>query len=224
MPSPSGAVAELHKMGHDYEGSSFVVMEELDFDKVVACWPQREQAAVAPLEDFLSGATLEQLKKPTESIIPPEEWPKFRRVMSVPLRRPGTGWSRKGITRAFSKLCPESELLRGPDGRMILNGAGAVPKMKGDTMCQRFISIFCPLHSVSTKITGDGEVVIDSEDMASAFNLFQMPIGWRGLFCYEKQVPAHCLGLEGDTPTYASLRNSANGMDICCWRGASSSH
>ena len=106
----------------------------------------------------------------------------------------------------------------------MLNGAGAVPKVKNGEMKQRFISILCPLNAVSSKIEGsegtlpyvgqvsllripdEHEVVIDSEDMASAFNLFEMPLGWRGLFVYEKQVPAHILGLEGDQPTYVALR------------------
>eukprot|EP00435_Cladocopium_sp_Y103_P026423 s1807_g6.t1 len=33
-----------------------------------------------------------------------------------------------------------------------------------------------------------------------------MPDGWRGLFVYEKKVPAHCLGLEGSEMTYVALR------------------
>ena len=91
-------------------------------------------------------------------------------------------------------------------------------------MRQRFISIFCPLNAVSRKIEGDEstlpyvgqvhllhipdecEIVVDSEDMTSAFNLFKMPEGWRGLFVYEKTAPAHCLGLPGDEPVYVALR------------------
>eukprot|EP00435_Cladocopium_sp_Y103_P025945 s2220_g6.t1 len=106
----------------------------------------------------------------------------------------------------------------------VLNGAGAVPKAKGDRVLQRFISIFVPLNSVSRKIEGyeatlpyvgqvslslipnECEMVVDSEDMTSAFNLFRMPAGWRGLFVYEKTVPARCIGLDGDAPTYVALR------------------
>ena len=71
--------------------------------------------------------------------------------------------------------------MRSPSGEMILNGAGAVPKGG------RFISILCPLNAVSRKIEGDestlpyvgqvglceleaeGAIVIDSEDLQSAF-------------------------------------------------------
>lgn len=225
MPTPSTAAAELQKLGHDYDGLSYVIMEELDYDKVIECWPQKEQAAVAPLDEFVSGETLDQLRKPLNSIIPPEEWPSD--IPKSYVRATTETWHQlveEGYRRGLFQACPEAEVLTGPNGQKVLNGAGAVPKVKGDRMCQRFISIFCPLNCVSKKITGDedtlpyvgqvsltfvpdeAEVVIDSEDMASAFNLFLMPVGWRGLFCYEKQVPARCLGLEGDTPTYVSLR------------------
>ena len=62
-------------------------------------------------------------------------------------------------------------------------------------------------------IPDECEIVMDSEDMTSAFNLFRMPLGWRGLFVYDKQVPAHCLGLSGDAPAYVAL-NGANGVDL----------
>eukprot|EP00438_Fugacium_kawagutii_P033385 Skav211631 [mRNA] locus=scaffold2262:105332:110360:+ [translate_table: standard] len=113
---------------------------------------------------------------------------------------------------------------RGKDGK----GTGKTKgkeKGKPKTPAQeRFISIFVPLNSVSKKIEGDeatlpyvgqvnllqipdeSEIVIDSEDMASAFNLFKMPIGWRGLFVYEKTAPACCFGKEGNAPTYVALR------------------
>ena len=42
--------------------------------------------------------------------------------------------------------------------------------------------------------------------MESAFNLILMPEGFRGLFCYEKQVPGTCVGLETSAPTWVSLR------------------
>ena len=225
VPSPEEIREELGRHGHNYDGTTYVVMEELDFEKVVECWPTRDQAAVAPLEDFLKGETLAHLKAPMQSILPPEEWPKD--IPKSYVRASDETWCKlveEGYRRGLFQACPEAEVLTDPTGRKILNGAGAVQKFKGDRCLQRFISIFCPLNSVSRKITGDedtlpyvgqvnllfvpeeAEVVIDSEDMASAFNLFEMPTGWRGLFCYEKQVPAHFLGLEGDAPTYVSLR------------------
>lgn len=225
LPSPEEIKRDLDRKGHDYEGGSYVVMEDLEVEKVVECWPTSEQAAVAPLEDFLEGVTKLQITTPMASILPKEEWP--AEIPKSYVRASDEVWNTlvsEGYRRGLFQACPDNEVLKGPDGRLVLNGAGAVPKMKGERQLQRFISIFCPLNAVSQKISGDEstlpyvgqvnlvhvpdecEVVIDSEDMASAFNLFKMPVGWRGLFVYEKKVPAECLGLEGKEPTFVALR------------------
>ena len=33
--------AELDRKGHDYDGSTWVKMEELNFEKVISCWPNK---------------------------------------------------------------------------------------------------------------------------------------------------------------------------------------
>ena len=131
---------------------------------------------------------------------------------------------KEGLARGLFQVCPEDEILRGPKGDLIINGAGGVPKMKGGELKQRFISIFCPLNAVSKKLEGsedtlpyvgqvsllqvpdEAEILVDSEDMASAFNLFRMPEGWRGLFVYKKAVSAEAVGLPGKGKVYISLR------------------
>jgi hypothetical protein len=105
-----------------------------------------------------------------------------------------------------------------------LNGAGAVPKEKGWQILQGFMSIFCPLNAVNRKIEGqegslpyvsqvcllnvsqEGCLLIGSEDSQSALNLFAMPLGWRRLFCFEKQVRGDLVGLSSPGPVYISLR------------------
>lgn len=99
-----------------------------------------------------------------------------------------------------------------------------MPKEKGWQILQRFMSIFCPLNAVSRKIEGqegslpyvsqvcllnvsqEGCLLIGSEDFQSAFNLFAMPLGWRRLFCFEKQVRGDLVGLSSPDPVYISLR------------------
>eukprot|EP00438_Fugacium_kawagutii_P026465 Skav202776 [mRNA] locus=scaffold326:329563:334590:- [translate_table: standard] len=225
VPSPQEVMRDLTKKGHNYDGTSYVVMEEIDPDRVIACWPSPTEAAVAPLEEFLEGRTLELVKKPMETILPREEWPE--KLPKSYVRASDEAWAKpvaEGYRRNLFQACPREEVLKDHHGNLVVNGAGAVEKIKGGVSQQRFISIFCPLNAISAKIEGDEatlpyvgqvhlldvpsecEVVIDSEDMASAFNLFKMPEGWRGLFVYERQVPAHCLGLPGDAPTFVSLR------------------
>ncbi len=225
VPSIEEIKEELERKGQDYDGSTWVVMEQLDFDQVLACWPDRTHAAVAPIEDFLTGPSREQILRPGDSILPFEEWP--QKVPKSYVRADDSTWERlisEGYRRGLFQMCPDSEVLRSASGELILNGAGAVPKMKGGVKKQRFISIFCPLNAVSAKIEGaestlpyvgqislleipeEGQIVIDSEDMASAFNLFRMPEGWRGLFVYEKKVPARCLGGDSEDMVFAALR------------------
>ena len=225
LPSVEELEKELAKKGQEYDGTTYVMMEDLETEKVLACWPTKEQAAIAPLEDFLKGDARKQVMSPMSTILDPEDWPE--QVPKSYVRASQETWNslvEEGYKRGLFQHCPDDEVLRDPQGRKIVNGAGAVPKYKGDKKLQRFISIFVPLNTVSKKIEGDEatlpyvgqvnltyvpsecEVVIDSEDMASAFNLFKMPQGWRGLFVYEKQVPAHCLGLTGGKPTYVALR------------------
>ena len=139
---------------------------------------------------------------------------------------------KEGYERGLFQYCPEKEVVTDKDGRKILNGAGAVPKEKEGVMRQRFISIFCPINAVSQKISGDEEtlpyvgqvsllhipneqeILIDSEDLQSAFNLFSMPLGWRGMFCYEKKVKGTCLGLGHRGAVLRLPKDSADGLDL----------
>ena len=200
-------------------------MEELEFEKVVECWPSKEGAAVQPITRLLERETLKAVEAPLNSILPFAEWPRKRTKSYV--RASDEVWNRliaEGFKRGMFQACPPEEVLKDEEGRPVLNGAGAVPKEKNGKMLQRFISIFVPLNEVSVKIPGDegtlpyvgqvlllnvpreDEVIVDSEDLQSAFNLFEMPPGWRGLFCYEKKVPGTCVGLGTDEPTYVALK------------------
>ena len=225
LPSKQELSAEMDKKGQGYDGSTWVVMEQLEAEKVLPCWPDRGQAAVQPIAAFLKGISRDLLEAPMRNILPFEEWPE--EIPKSYVRASDQEWERivtAGFERGLFHHCPEEEILTGPDGRKVLNGAGGVPKEKDGNTFQRFISIFCPLNAVSRKIEGEegtlpyvGQVsllhipdeeclVIDSEDLQSAFNLFAMPLGWRGCFCYEKQVPGRALGLDHDKPTYVALR------------------
>ena len=192
--------------------------------KVIKCWPEIGKAAVQPLVRFLEGDTKALVESPMD-ILPYDQWPDD--IPSSYVRATDEEWNalvHEGYKRGLFQFCPEEEVLTGPTGEKILNGAGAVPKEKDGQVLQRFISIFCPLNAVSRKIEGeegtlpyvgqvcllnlpeDGCVLIDSEDLQSAFNLFEMPQGWRGLFCYRKQVPGTVLGLATEDLVYVSLR------------------
>ena len=225
VPSMRDLEKTLAAKGQDYEGNTWVVMEQLEAEKVVACWPEAGKAAVQPLVNFLQGETKTLIETPQMTILPHDEWPE--EIPRSYVRATDDEWEalvKEGFKRGLFRHCPAEEVLTGPDGKKILNGAGAVPKEKNGKILQRFISIFCPLNAVSRKVEGEestlpyvgqvcllnvpeeSTILVDSEDLQSAFNLFEMPIGWRGLFCYEKQVRGDLLGLATTEPVFVSLR------------------
>ena len=69
IPHKEDILKELSKKGTDYEGSTYVVMEDLDAEKAVACWPRKEAAAVQPLTKFVKGATKEALEAPKLTLL-----------------------------------------------------------------------------------------------------------------------------------------------------------
>ena len=82
--------AELERKGHDGYGSTWVMMETLDKDKVIACWPEATHAAVAPIERFLTGETLEQIQKPwIRSYLQKNGQRRSQRAMSGLMMKPG---------------------------------------------------------------------------------------------------------------------------------------
>ncbi len=93
---------ELERKGQDGYGSTWVVMEELVTEKVIACWPEPTHAAIAPIESFLSGETLEQIRKPMDSILAIlgwEEWPENHGNPSYPPK--ATPPRNKALLRAY---------------------------------------------------------------------------------------------------------------------------
>ena len=123
----------------------------------------------------------------------------------------------EGFLRGMFKPVEDSEIPRDGAGHFITNGAGGVLKEKmvdGRRMdCQRFISILCPINSVTIPISGsqdtlpyigqltglmleeDESLYLDSEDLQSAFNLFSVPDNWLGFFAYSKKVDSSAFGL-----------------------------
>ena len=109
----------------------------------------------------------------------------------------------------------------------MLNGAGGVPKYKvlggEEKKLQRFISILVPSNSFQEHMVGDDshlpylgqlgmleinegeEVLIDSEDLTSCFNLFALPHEWGGLLAFSKQVKSSVFGGSPDSMSWVAM-------------------
>ena len=98
------------------------------------------------------------------------------------------------------RMVRSDEVFRDARGLPVVNGAGAVKKIKKiggeERELQRFISILVPSNSYQRNMPGDDDylpylgqmammevdidedVLIDSEDLTSCFNLFRVPPKW----------------------------------------------
>ena len=71
------------------------------------------------------------VETPTDTILDFADWPS--RIPQSYGRAPQDEWERlvdAGYKLGLVQPCPDEEVLRGPSGARILNGAGAVPKEK----------------------------------------------------------------------------------------------
>eukprot|EP00435_Cladocopium_sp_Y103_P044009 s914_g12.t1 len=218
----------LSSKKYDYAGRPVEYMEDLECDKVVLAWPAPGKAGVQPIESFLSAETLEAMADPTKLLLPKEKMPV--NALRSRVRASDAEWFRivkAAWERGMMKAVDDNCVPRDRSGHLITNGAGAVFKEKvidGRIVpAQRFISILCPINSVTMPIIGDQETLpyigqlsgimleeneslyLESEDLQSAFNLFSVPDSWLGFFSYSKKVDGAALGLTPGVPARPAL-------------------
>eukprot|EP00438_Fugacium_kawagutii_P025579 Skav215575 [mRNA] locus=scaffold2748:77089:83434:- [translate_table: standard] len=210
--------ALLSSKKFDYAGRPIEYMEDLQCSKILPCWPVKGQAAIQPLENFLSKETKEVFDHPERLLLAPELMPE--NALRSKVRATDDEWYRivaEGHQRGMMRFVDDELVPRDRKGHLITNGAGAVRKDKiidGRLVhCQRFISIMCPINAVTEPISGSQDTLpyigqmtglvleesealfLESEDLQSAFNLFSVPDKWLGFFSYGKKVDQSAFGL-----------------------------
>ena len=204
-------------------------MMNLEAEKVIKAWPGLGQAAVVDLKDCLPEHLASMLDDPKQFLLPKTELPERHRGSK--LWASEAEWERivkAGYDRGMFVPVDDADVPRDRKGHLISNGAGAVSKTKvvnGVTQeAQRFISILCPLNDAMRLLPGaqdtlpyvgqltailaeqDSYLVMDSEDLQSAFNLFRLPIQWAPLFNFSKKVRGDVMGLSSDIMVRPGLR------------------
>eukprot|EP00435_Cladocopium_sp_Y103_P054322 s280_g17.t1 len=202
----------------DYAGRPVEYMEDLICERVLPAWPKKGQAAIQPIEAFLSAETKKALEDPSKLLLPIEKMPYNAPRSRV--RATDQEWYalvKAAWERGMMLPVDDSCVPRDRQGHLITNGAGAVHKEKlvdgKPVPCQRFISILCPINAVTVPLAGaqdslpyigqltglllesDESLYLESEDLLSAFNLFTIPQQWLGYFSYSKKVDGSALGL-----------------------------
>ena len=223
-----------------YSGQVAARALELQADKVTPAWPRREHTGLLSVVDFLDGELLGDLLSPARCLKPVEEWP--TRVPRSEVKASDEEWFKivsAGLKLGLMAKVEEDAIFRDQSGELILNGAMGVAKVKqlgdGSTVhLQRFITNLVPMNSYLRRLRGDSSLLppvgrlglihlsddealeLDSEDMESAFNLFRMPVAWRGAFAYSKPVPeSACPGGDPHKRMYVAITTVPMG-----WVGA----
>lgn len=168
------------------------------------------------------------LSDPRTCLLPEAAWPDKPPPSRV--RASDEEWEkivRAGVERKMMRMIREDEIFRDHRGHMVLNGAAAVKKIKRiggeDHSLQRFISVLVPSNTYQHHMPGDDvhlpylgqmammevdedeEVLVDSEDLTSCFNLFRVPDSWGGYFTFAKQVSATIFGGAPNEMCYVGL-------------------
>ena len=209
-------------------GEPIIPMEDLVASKVIGAWPKVGQAAVQDAESFLTRELKAKLCDPVSCLKPVEEWPDSPHESRV--RASDQEWRlivEAAHARGLMVPIEPEEVFKDHEGRPVLNGAGAVRKVKvvdgQQVEMQRFISNLIPANMYQNRIEGDdrllpylGQLTLleqgpteiwlcDSEDFTSCFNLFRIPKAWRKFVAFNKLVDASVFGGQEGHMVYAAM-------------------
>ena len=212
----------------DYAGEPMCLMEELFAEKVLPCWPKPGEAGVQRAEDFVPEGMKELLLNPRMLLLPEDQWPEDPPPCKV--RATQEEWTDivcAGVERKMMVGLRKDEVFHDHRGRPVFNGAMAVPKLKkvrAETLrLQRFISNLVPINSYQRHLPGDDvhlpylgqmamfsldhdeELLIDSEDLTSCYNLFSLPSAWAPFMAFGKAVDSSVFGLAPGEPMYPAM-------------------
>ena len=228
VPPFTTTLGEIGKVKFDYGGEPVHYMEDLEASKIIPCWPKVGEAAVQDARNFVPAHVKEWLDDPASCLLPSACWPDKPPTSRV--RATDREWEAivtAGYERGMMRMVSEDELLRDHNGRPVLNGAAAVRKIKKiggeERHLQRFISVLVPSNMYQQHMPGDDvhlpylgqmtmmevdedeEVLIDSEDLTSCFNLFRLPPSWSGYAAFSKKVSARVFGGPPNEEVYVGM-------------------
>lgn len=237
IPTLAEAKKALESKRYDYSGNPIENMMDLEAKKVFPTWPKKGEAGIRCIAEFFDGEALEAMRNPDDWLLPYDLQPS-RTKRSV-VRATDEEWLRicTEAHRRKMMVFVKDDVPRDKAGHLVVNGAGAVKKMKTIegklTELQRFISVLVPTNQIlkalpgaqdslpyigqltAIHLGGDEELYLESEDFSSAFNLFSVPTSWSRFFAYAKKVPGKAFGC----PDLESVRPALRVIPMG-WRSA----
>ena len=234
----SAVCASLADKAVNYQGEVVSRRRDLVAAQVLPAWPAQSYTCQLPVADFVTEELRDDLLCPSRCLLDKSMWPKVTPRSKV--HATDSEWYslvKAGVALGLFAEVAEADIFRDQHGALVLNGAMGVDKYKMvdgvEVHLLRFISIFVPINSFMRRLRGDSdflpylnqlgsyllgpddELIVDSEDMESCFNLFQLPEAWKGFCAFSKQVPRSAWGGPASEMGYVCIRSVPMG-----WVGA----
>ena len=227
-PAIEQSSRQLATAKFDYMGEPIMAMEPIIADKVIPIWPEIGQCAVLPVLDLLPDDLKGMIEDPSSCLKPMCEWPeKPHRSKVMATQGEWDKVVKAAWLRGLMVPMSEDQVFKDQQGRMVLNGAGAVKKLKRvggeEQTLQRFISNLIPSNEFQAHLSGGDRYLpylgqltlleqtenetylVDSEDFSSCFNLFKLPPVWFPYMCFEKTVDGKIFGLTPGEHVYPAM-------------------
>ncbi|CAE7247842.1 unnamed protein product [Symbiodinium sp. CCMP2592] len=197
----------LEAVDFDYDGKEIHRITDINPELVIAAWPKEGEAAVCPATHFIEGDLLEAVLNPKRHWREAAEQPAVARKGAV--HATDEAWAKvveTGFKRGMFTAVEDSVVPQDSPGHFVTNGAGAVKKLKDGREVQRFIANLIPVNEFLLDLPGeqhllpyvaqmslfcleeDQLIMVDSEDLTSAFNFFTLPEGWSRYFSFSKKA------------------------------------
>ena len=198
--------------GHDKQ--AIALLEEIDTEKIVAGWPEVSTARAPFITDFLEGEMAIRVADPASWWLPRDRLRKGRRRVTV--KASDEEWYRlcqAAHQRNLMRVVNEEELLKDPNGHVVVIGAGAIKKFEGSSQeLLTFVPVMTPVNECSmplaegccwypdwscltgTVIRPDENLYFMDAALTLAFSPLAIPDSWLPHFAFAKKVDASAFG------------------------------
>eukprot|EP00435_Cladocopium_sp_Y103_P034828 s532_g9.t1 len=121
IPVMAQLKSDLGRIRFDYAGEMVAIMEDLQAESVIACWPQVGEAGIQPAERFVSDEVREWLLKPRSTLLSRCYWPE--RPPRSKVRASDEEWQKivkAAVERNMMREVAEEHILRDHEGRKVV--------------------------------------------------------------------------------------------------------
>lgn len=215
---------ELATKRLSYSGEAVSVRRSIVAELVEPVRPVVGEAAVCDITDHIEPHLATELSNPRGCLRPVEDWPKQTPHSVVfAMKHVWYATVRAAYLRGMMAPVADEDIFKNQLGQYFLNGAMAVDKLIDGRRLQRFTCCFTPLNLYTRDIEGDDSTLpsalfvsrsilskdevlsIDGEGLQPCFNLYRLPVAWRGYMAFNMRVPWSVFDKPGGGDTFVAV-------------------